>query len=63
MFLVIAFPSYCTVHLLTYYWPKGAPMQRRSQGAGGRPPNDEKVGVRETVKTAIKSIHWKVSMK
>ena len=38
MFLVIAFPSYYILHLLTYYWPTGAPMQRRSQGAGGPPP-------------------------
>ena len=37
----------------------------RSQGGQERrpPPNDEKVGVRETLKSAIKSIHWKVVLK
>ena len=50
--------------------------QRRSKGARGRPshfhfilnflftvaPNDEKVDVREMLKSAIKSIHWKAAL-
>ena len=39
--------------------------QRRSQGrqGGGCPPNNEKVGDRETLKSAIQSIDWKIAPK
>ena len=39
-------------------------MQRRSQWArGGHTLNDEKFSVPETLKSAIKSTHWKVALK
>ena len=37
----------------------------RCKGSGvvSPPPNDKKVGVRGTLKSAIKSIHWNVALK
>ena len=52
----------CKWRFLTFH---NCACQRRGQvGARGRqPPNDEKVGVRETFTSAIKSMHRKLAFK